>query len=81
MTKFAKLALLSVFLALPSGCCHNLQAPFVDAMDATMIAIELDVKHGLYEPDAMSSQTLLRAKSAIADAQAVLAAEAAAEGE
>ncbi len=68
------LATAALALAL-SGCCHNLQGSFVQAMDDTMVAIEADVEAGLYKPDAASAETLLKAKTAIKDAKDVLAKE------
>ena len=68
-----RLAMLSAFMALfTTGCCHDLQEPFVRSMETTMVAIEFDVTAGIYKPDAMALRTLDRAKRAIADARAVV---------
>ena len=72
-----RLAMLSVFFALFTlpGCCHNLQRPFVESMDETVKSIEKDIEHGLYKPDALSVETLTKAKKAVEDAKAVLASD------
>ena len=62
--RFAKLALLSVALAIPTGCRHNLQRSYVESMEATRLAIEADVEEGLYKPDARSAKTLADWKEA-----------------
>lgn len=72
---FATLALLSAFLALPIGCAADLQRDYVDSMEATRKAVEKDVEHGLYKPDAKSRKTLDEWKDANADADAVLKAD------
>lgn len=69
---FAKLALLSAFLALPIGCKANLQRDYVEAMERTRKAIEIDVQHGLYKPDARSAKTLADWKDANEEAFKVL---------
>jgi len=65
---FARLALLSVALAIPTGCAHNLQRSYVESMEATRKAVQADVKAGLYKPDARSAQTLADWKRANEDA-------------
>ena len=62
-------------LLLVTGCCHNLQRPYVESMEATRVAIEVDVTAGLYKPDARSRKTLDDWKAANVDALAVLEAE------
>lgn len=57
---------------LASGCTHNLQASYVDAMEETYEAIQLDVEKGLYKPDDLSQATLDKWKKANEDARAVL---------
>lgn len=41
-----------------AGCCHNLQADYVVAMEGVHEALLLDVKHGLYNPDKHGKKTL-----------------------
>lgn len=52
------LRLLTLTLLLSSGCCTNLQGPYVTQMEETYEAILLDVKGGFYTPDDKSQATL-----------------------
>ena len=71
-----RLAMLSVFMALfITGCTTNLQRPYVDAMEATRLAVQADVEAGHYVLDRHSTKTLNEWKSANVDAAAALVAE------
>lgn len=75
-------ALLLVFL-LPLmfvGCCHDLQRPYVESMEKVRKAIEIDIQHGLYRPDARSTKTLEEWKQTNEDAFQVLIASEQKEG-
>ena len=67
-----RLALLSVFLALPVGCCHDLQGDYVTAMEDTYDSVLNDVRRGLYKPDANGTVILDKWHDANADARRVL---------
>lgn len=69
---------MAVLLVLPllAGCASGLQAGYVRAMEKTYDAVQLDVREGLYKPDARSRETLKRWDQANADARAVLDEEA-----
>lgn len=76
-----RLAMLSAFMALFTvGCSHNLQRPYVEAMEDTRMAIEADVQHGLYKPDARSAKTLKDWKDANEEAYKALIAREQKEG-
>jgi hypothetical protein len=62
-------------LLLATGCTHNLQRPYVEAMEATRVAVEADVEAGLYKPDERSRKTLADWKAANLDAFTVLETE------
>ena len=47
-----------------SGCCTDLQRPYVDAMIRTERAIAADVKAGLYKPDRLGQKILIEAHKA-----------------
>lgn len=71
-----RLALLSAFLALPcSGCCTDLNRDYVDAVEATRLAIEADVTAGFYKPDEKSRAMLDGFKQINEEADAVLKAD------
>lgn len=58
-----------------SGCCHNLQGPYVAQMEDTHAAIMLDVKAKLYTPDEAATATLEAWDRSNKQAREVLEAE------
>lgn len=66
---------LFVLVLTMSGCCSNLQKPYVEAMEDTYEAILLDVEKGYYKPDEMSWDTLNAWEQANKDARAALEVE------
>lgn len=64
---------LSIITALLfTGCTHNLQEPLVEAVEATVDAIDLDIREGRYSPDPLASVTITRLRDAGKTARRVL---------
>ena len=58
MNCFARFVVVAAILFGGTGCKHNLQRSYIEAMVDTRSAIMADVKVGLYRPDARSDKTL-----------------------
>ena len=65
-------ATMAFLCLLAAGCCTDLQASYVRAMEATRKAVEADVTAGLYKPDAASRRTLDGWKDSNAKAESAL---------
>ena len=75
MIRTLRTALACALIATATGCQHNLQRPYVEAMEQTRVAIEGDVTAGLYKPDKYGRATLDKWATANTDAAAALDAQ------
>jgi len=72
MKKFGWFAPMVLAALLVTGCKHNLQTPYVEAMEAYELALDADVKAGHYKLDPLSQGSYDAFKKANKDARAAL---------